>query len=114
LAKIDLRVRLPLHKAGVLHRYRDARDRAADRTPHGQPIKLSHDDCKDGLRHLIPRLPDQASDAGRCSIIFYLSGTCRAVPGNQKSISRARTANSLLTVVQRLTAKIHENEDEPA
>ena len=27
--------------AGVLHRYRDAWDHAADRTPHGQPIELT-------------------------------------------------------------------------
>ncbi|MES2750727.1 MAG: nitrile hydratase accessory protein [Pseudomonadota bacterium] len=28
----------------VLHRYRDAWDHAADRTPHGQPIELTPDD----------------------------------------------------------------------
>jgi nitrile hydratase accessory protein len=28
----------------TLDRYRDAWDRAADRTPHGQPIELSRDD----------------------------------------------------------------------
>jgi nitrile hydratase accessory protein len=30
----------------VLARYRDAWDRAADRTPHGQPIELSAEDFK--------------------------------------------------------------------
>jgi len=29
---------------GELHRYRDAWDRAADRTPHGQPIELAPED----------------------------------------------------------------------
>ena len=29
---------------GTLHRYRDAWDRACDRTPHGQPIKLREED----------------------------------------------------------------------
>jgi nitrile hydratase accessory protein len=29
---------------GALHRYRDAWDHAADRTPHGQPIELSPHD----------------------------------------------------------------------
>ncbi|MGD9836318.1 MAG: nitrile hydratase accessory protein [Afipia sp.] len=29
---------------GELHRYRDAWDRAADRTPHGQPIELTAED----------------------------------------------------------------------
>ena len=28
----------------VLHRYRDAWDHACDRTPHGQPIVLKHED----------------------------------------------------------------------
>ncbi|WJR74971.1 nitrile hydratase accessory protein [Bradyrhizobium sp. NP1] len=28
----------------ILHRYRDAWDHAADRTPHGQPIELTPDD----------------------------------------------------------------------
>ena len=28
----------------ALHRYRDAWDHAADRTPHGQPIELRPDD----------------------------------------------------------------------
>jgi hypothetical protein len=28
----------------VLHRYRDAWDHAADRTPHGQPIELKPED----------------------------------------------------------------------
>ena len=32
--------------AEVLARYRDAWDRAADRTPHGQPIELRADDFK--------------------------------------------------------------------
>lgn len=32
--------------AEVLTRYRDAWDRAADRTPHGQPIELRADDFK--------------------------------------------------------------------
>ena len=32
--------------AEVLARYRDAWDRAADRTPHGQPIELRTDDFK--------------------------------------------------------------------
>lgn len=30
--------------AAVLHRYRDAWDHAADRTPHGQPIELTPED----------------------------------------------------------------------
>jgi nitrile hydratase accessory protein len=30
----------------TLHRYRDAWDRACDRTPHGQPIELRADDFK--------------------------------------------------------------------
>lgn len=30
--------------AEVLHRYRDAWDHAADRTPHGQPIELTAED----------------------------------------------------------------------
>jgi nitrile hydratase accessory protein len=30
--------------AEALHRYRDAWDRAADRTPHGQPIELKAED----------------------------------------------------------------------
>ncbi len=30
--------------AGVLRRYRDAWDHAANRTPHGQPIELTQDD----------------------------------------------------------------------
>jgi nitrile hydratase accessory protein len=30
--------------ADTLHRYRDAWDHAADRTPHGQPIELRSDD----------------------------------------------------------------------
>lgn len=30
--------------AGELHRYRDAWDHAADRTPHGQPIELAPED----------------------------------------------------------------------
>ena len=30
--------------ADTLHRYRDAWDHAADRTPHGQPIELKPDD----------------------------------------------------------------------
>jgi nitrile hydratase accessory protein len=30
--------------AATLHRYRDAWDRAADRTPHGRPIELQPDD----------------------------------------------------------------------
>lgn len=30
--------------AGELHRYRDAWDHAADRTPHGQPIELTPED----------------------------------------------------------------------
>lgn len=30
----------------TLHRYRDAWDHAADRTPHGQPIELRADDFK--------------------------------------------------------------------
>ena len=30
--------------ADTLHRYRDAWDRACDRTPHGQPIELRPDD----------------------------------------------------------------------
>lgn len=30
--------------ASVLHRYRDAWDHAADRTPHGQPIELKPED----------------------------------------------------------------------
>jgi hypothetical protein len=29
-----------------LHRYRDAWDRASDRTPHGQPIELRPDDFR--------------------------------------------------------------------
>jgi len=29
-----------------LHRYRDAWDRACDRTPHGQPIELRPDDFR--------------------------------------------------------------------
>ena len=29
--------------ADTLHRYRDAWDHAADRTPHGQPIELRAD-----------------------------------------------------------------------
>jgi len=33
--------------AGELHRYRDAWDHAADRTPHGQPIELTPGDFKD-------------------------------------------------------------------
>jgi len=32
----------------TLHRYRDAWDHAADRTPHGQPIELKPDDFRDG------------------------------------------------------------------
>ncbi len=32
--------------AGELHRYRDAWDHAADRTPHGQPIELTQGDFK--------------------------------------------------------------------
>ena len=31
-----------------LHRYRDAWDHAADRTPHGQPIELQADDFRRG------------------------------------------------------------------
>ena len=31
----------------VLHRYRDAWDRAADRTPHGRPIELRAEDLAD-------------------------------------------------------------------
>ena len=30
--------------AGMLHRYRDAWDHAADRTPHGKPIELKPED----------------------------------------------------------------------
>ena len=30
--------------AALLHRYRDAWDRAADRTPHGKPIELKEED----------------------------------------------------------------------
>ena len=30
--------------AGTLHRYRDAWDHAADRTPHGTPIELTPED----------------------------------------------------------------------
>jgi nitrile hydratase accessory protein len=30
--------------AGLLHRYRDAWDHAADRTPHGKPIELKPED----------------------------------------------------------------------
>jgi nitrile hydratase accessory protein len=30
----------------TLHRYRDAWDRACDRTPHGQPIELRPDDFR--------------------------------------------------------------------
>jgi hypothetical protein len=30
--------------AAMLHRYRDAWDHAADRTPHGQPIELRSED----------------------------------------------------------------------
>jgi nitrile hydratase accessory protein len=33
--------------AGTLARYRDAWDRAADRTPHGAPIELRLDDFRD-------------------------------------------------------------------
>lgn len=33
-----------LASAGTLERYRDAWDRAADRTPHGEPIVLRDDD----------------------------------------------------------------------
>jgi nitrile hydratase accessory protein len=33
--------------AGTLARYRDAWDRAADRTPHGAPIELRPDDFRD-------------------------------------------------------------------
>ena len=36
--------------AAELARTRDAWDRAADRTPHGQPIELRDDDFADGLR----------------------------------------------------------------
>jgi nitrile hydratase accessory protein len=40
--------RLVMHKGlaseGVLERYRDAWDRAADRTPHGTPIELREED----------------------------------------------------------------------
>ncbi len=32
----------------TLHRYRDAWDHAADRTPHGQPIELKPEDFRDG------------------------------------------------------------------
>jgi nitrile hydratase accessory protein len=32
--------------ASALHRYRDAWDHAADRTPHGQPIELTQGDFK--------------------------------------------------------------------
>ena len=32
--------------ADTLHRYRDAWDRASDRTPHGQPIELRPDDFR--------------------------------------------------------------------
>lgn len=32
--------------ADTLHRYRDAWDRACDRTPHGQPIELRPDDFR--------------------------------------------------------------------
>jgi nitrile hydratase accessory protein len=32
----------------TLTRYRDAWDRAADRTPHGQPIELRREDFRDG------------------------------------------------------------------
>src|SRR4029077_12151294 len=32
--------------ADTLHRYRDACDRASDRTPHGQPIELRPDDFR--------------------------------------------------------------------
>ncbi|TKT71022.1 nitrile hydratase accessory protein [Afipia massiliensis] len=34
--------------ASELHRYRDAWDHAADRTPHGQPIELTQGDFKSG------------------------------------------------------------------
>jgi nitrile hydratase accessory protein len=33
---------------GELHRYRDAWDHAADRTPHGQPIELTPEDFRVG------------------------------------------------------------------
>jgi hypothetical protein len=29
-----------------LHRYRDAWDRACDRTPHGEPIELKNEDFR--------------------------------------------------------------------